>query len=163
NNTAPSINGIRTGSVVGVGSTARLASTVSAMTRMLETVPTPGLLRSGIHASRTAMPTTADAVPIVMPSRWEKPWCSTSQRSSPSPASTIIAMDRPYIARPLASAVPRSTAYRGDATALRMVGEADADRVEVAAKPAPIGVTVVARVTGQRRRGEPGAGATGQT
>ena len=65
--TAPSIIATRTGSDGGVGSTASPASTVMAMTMTLATVPMPGRLRSGIQASSTAMPTTAEAMPMVIP------------------------------------------------------------------------------------------------
>ena len=42
-------------------------STVIAMTMTLAIVPMPGRLRSGIQASNTAIPATADATPIVIP------------------------------------------------------------------------------------------------
>ena len=65
--TAPTIIATRTANEVGVGSIASPASTVTAMTMTLATVPTPGRLRSGIQATSTATPTTADAMPIVIP------------------------------------------------------------------------------------------------
>ena len=65
--TAPTINAMRTGSDVGVGNIHIPASTVTAMTMTLAIVPMPGRLRSGIQASSTATPTTADAMPMVMP------------------------------------------------------------------------------------------------
>ena len=43
------------------------------MTMTLATVPIPGRLRSGIQASSTATPTTADAMPIVIPVFTAKP------------------------------------------------------------------------------------------
>ena len=58
---------MRTGSDVGVGNISNPASTVTAMTMTLAIVPMPGRLRSGIQASSTATPTTADAIPMVMP------------------------------------------------------------------------------------------------
>ncbi len=65
--TAPTIIAMRTGSEVGVGSSHSPASTVTAMTMTLAIVPMPGQFRSGIQASSTATPTTADAMPMVMP------------------------------------------------------------------------------------------------
>ncbi len=65
--TAPSISAVRTGSDVGVGSINSPASTVMAMTMTLAIVPTPGLLRNGIQANSTTTPTTADAMPMVIP------------------------------------------------------------------------------------------------
>jgi hypothetical protein len=67
NTTAPTIIAMRTGNEVGVGSTHSAASTVTAMTMTLAIVPMPGRFRSGIQASSTATPTTADATPMVMP------------------------------------------------------------------------------------------------
>ena len=65
--TALTIIAMRTGSEVGVGISHSPASTVTAMTMTLAIVPMPGRFLSGIHASSTATPTTADAIPIVMP------------------------------------------------------------------------------------------------
>ena len=64
--TAPSISATRAGTDSGAVSTASLASTVTAMTMTLATVPIPGLFRSGIQASSTATPTTAEATPMVI-------------------------------------------------------------------------------------------------
>ena len=65
--TAPTIIATRTGIDAGVDNTNRPASTVTAMTTTLAMVPMPGRFRSGIQASSTATPTTAEATPIVIP------------------------------------------------------------------------------------------------
>ena len=65
--TAPTIIAMRTGIDAGVDNTSRPASTVTAMTTTLAMVPMPGRFRSGIQASSTATPTTAEATPIVIP------------------------------------------------------------------------------------------------
>ena len=65
------------------------------MTMTLAIVPMPGRLRSGIQASSTATPTTADAMPMVIGVRSASPWWNTSHGSSPSPARTIIAIEKP--------------------------------------------------------------------
>ena len=65
--TAPTIIGTRSRRSSGEGSTAIPMSTVTAMTMTLAIVPIPGRLRSGIQASNTATPTTADATPMVIP------------------------------------------------------------------------------------------------
>jgi hypothetical protein len=74
NTTAPTIIAMRTGSEVGVGSSHRPASTVTAMTMTLAIVPMPGRFRIGIQANSTATPTTADATPIVIPVWMDRPW-----------------------------------------------------------------------------------------
>ena len=71
--TAPTIIAMRTGSDVGVASIAMPTSTVTAMTMTLAMVPMPGRLRSGIQASSTATPTTADATPMVIGVRSASP------------------------------------------------------------------------------------------
>ena len=86
---------MRTGIDVGVGNTASPASTVTAMTMTLATVPMPGRFRSGIHASSTTTPTTAEATPMVIPVCPARPWWKTSHGSRPSPARTIIAIEKP--------------------------------------------------------------------
>ncbi len=93
--TAPTIIAMRTGSEVGVGSSHSPASTVTAMTMTLAMVPMPGRFRSGIQASSTATPTTADAIPIVMPVCRVRPWWKTSHGSRPRPARTMIAIEKP--------------------------------------------------------------------
>jgi hypothetical protein len=93
--TAPTIIAMRTGMKVGVGSSHSPASTVIAMTMTLAIVPMPGRFRSGIQPSSTATPTTAEAMPMVMPVCRASPWWKTSHGSRPSPARTITAIEKP--------------------------------------------------------------------
>ena len=53
------------------------------MTMTLATVPMPGRLRSGIQASSTATPTTADAMPIVIPCLQRQPLMEHVPRVEP--------------------------------------------------------------------------------
>ncbi len=60
-------------------------------TKTLETVPSPGRWRSGIHRSSTAAPTMIDTTPMLSPVSSASPWCSTFHGSRPSPAATSSA------------------------------------------------------------------------
>lgn len=60
-------------------------------TKTLDTVPSPGRWRSGIHRSSTAAPTMIDTTPMDSPVSSARPWCSTFQGSRPRPASTSSA------------------------------------------------------------------------
>ncbi len=73
---------------------------VSPTTIRLLIVPKPGRWRSGIHSSRTKTLTMIAQVPTPNPNRRERPWCSTSQGSTPSPASSSIDALIPYMRSP---------------------------------------------------------------
>ena len=79
-----------TGSERGGVTTARTRSMTAPTTTTLHSVPRPGRCRSGIHSSRTAAPAMIAQVPMGMPVRRARPWCSTSHGSTPSPASSSI-------------------------------------------------------------------------
>ena len=86
---------MRAGIDSGAASTASPASTVIAMTMTLATVPMPGLFRNGIQASSTTTPTTAEATPMDIGVCRVRPWWNTSHGSKPSPARTIMAIEKP--------------------------------------------------------------------
>ncbi len=79
-----------TGSVRGGVTSARTRSMTAPTTTTLHSVPTPGRCRSGIQSSKTSAPTMIAQVPVGMPIRRARPWCSTSHGSTPSPASNSI-------------------------------------------------------------------------
>ena len=65
------------------------------MTMTLATVPMPGRLRSGIQASSTATPTTADAMPIVMPVFSGQALMEHVPRVEPEPGAHHHAIEKP--------------------------------------------------------------------
>ncbi|SIN59284.1 Uncharacterised protein [Mycobacteroides abscessus subsp. abscessus] len=73
NTTPPSRNDTRTGIAGDSGNQARAVSTAIAMTMILAMVPTPGLLRKGIHMRSTTTPVTAEASPMLIPVRIASP------------------------------------------------------------------------------------------
>ena len=78
------------------GSNADVASTATAITTTLLTVPRPGRCRSGIHISSTATPVMAVMVPKLS-ERWlSRPWWNTSQGLTPRPPAIIKDIDAPY-------------------------------------------------------------------
>jgi len=79
-----------TGSERGGATTARTASMTVPISTTLHSVPGPGRCRSGIHSSSTTAPAMIAQVPVGMPVRRARPWCSTSHGSTPSPASSSI-------------------------------------------------------------------------
>lgn len=100
------------------GSTASEASTATAITTTLLTVPNPGLCRNGIHNASTTTPVNAAMVPKLRGTCVLTPWWNTSHGSSPRLASIIIAMDAPYSHSPTYNAIRRveSSRIRADVT-----------------------------------------------
>lgn len=98
--TPASSSGTRTARECVSGSRASVPSMAMPTTKTLDTVPSPGRWRNGIHSSSTAAPTMIDTTPIVRPVSSASPWCSTFHGSRPSPASTSRAELPPYRARP---------------------------------------------------------------
>ena len=79
-----------TGSERGGVTTARTRLMTAPDQTTLHSVPRPGRCRSGIQSSSTAAPAMIAQVPMGMPVRRARPWCSTSHGSTPSPASSSI-------------------------------------------------------------------------
>ncbi len=94
------IRATRTAMPRASGTTASVASIATPITSTLETVPSPGRCRSGIHSSSTAAPTAVSTTPMDSPVRSDRPWCRTFHGSSPSPDRTSSAELAPYRARP---------------------------------------------------------------
>lgn len=88
------------GSPSRCGNIADVASTATAITTTLLTVPRPGRCRSGIHISSTATPVIAVMVPKLS-ERWlSRPWWKTSHGLTPSPPAIIKDIDAPYSQSP---------------------------------------------------------------
>lgn len=66
----------------------------------LDTVPSPGRCRIGIHSSSTTAPTMIDTTPMVRPDFSARPWWSTPQGSRPRPLRTSSAELTPYSVSP---------------------------------------------------------------
>src|SRR5690606_33997944 len=92
----------------GVDSSARLRSAKGPMSRVLATVPRPGLCRSGIQASSTATEARIITVPKLNGRCSATPWWNTSQGEAPIAPRIISATDRPYSHRPMPSLSRRS-------------------------------------------------------
>ena len=82
------------------------------MSNTLSTVPRPGRCRSGHHNSSTAMPIRLVSRPKPSPVCRARPWVSTSQGATPSPARSIRLIARPYRNSP-PSSLDRRSARRG--------------------------------------------------
>jgi hypothetical protein len=98
--TPAAITTARTAKTCGGATTASTMSITAPISTTLHNVPNPGRCRNGSHASSTIAPTMIDHVPVCIPIRGASPWCSTSQGSTPSPASSSIASLTPYSTRP---------------------------------------------------------------
>ncbi|GCD32678.1 hypothetical protein OEIGOIKO_00395 [Streptomyces chrestomyceticus JCM 4735] len=98
---AKASSGMRTASVVISGTSVSVASITSPRITTLETVPSPGRCRSGIHSSRISTPETIVTVPIDRPVWREMPWLRTLHGSRPSPARNCRPMLRPYRTSPV--------------------------------------------------------------
>ncbi len=66
-----------------------IACRTSPKTTTLLSVPRPGRWRSGIQKSSSSAPTKHTQMPVPMPVRFARPWCSTSQGTLPRPESRI--------------------------------------------------------------------------
>ena len=91
----PVASAIRPAIASTCGTSASAVSTATPMTTTLLTVPSPGRWRSGIQQRSTSPPTTTVTVPSDHPSRWDRPWCSTSHGMLPSADRIISAIEAP--------------------------------------------------------------------
>jgi len=98
--TPDTITTARTASERGGVTRARAASMTAPTKITLHSVPIPGRCRSGIHSSNTSAPAMIAQVPTGIPVRRDRPWCSTSHGSTPSPASSNMESLIPYRTRP---------------------------------------------------------------
>ncbi|MGO1316756.1 MAG: hypothetical protein ACTMIR_06955 [Cellulomonadaceae bacterium] len=94
--TSPAVNSATRAQIASrFGMSHSPSSMLGPMTRMFNTVPSPGRWRRGIHSASTISPMMLVSHPMPTPVWFDTPWAKTVHGSTPTAAAIIVASARP--------------------------------------------------------------------